>query len=74
MFAWHLTVLFDPNAEMLVDGVPTKSFSTKLGTAVFLSVPLVLGALLAFTPRKRMEQAFDTFNRFAKDFVTQHRK
>jgi hypothetical protein len=67
---WPVSILFDPSAAMPVNGVPHKDFPTKLGVAVLVLIAPAIGALLALSPRRKLEAALETFDRFAHDFVS----
>ena len=66
-----IAILFDPNATMNVNGVPTKEFGVKIGTAamLFFFGP-VLGGIFALSPRKKLEAAIAAFDRFAKSIMS----
>ena len=43
-------ILFDGNATISVNGVPTTDFGTKLAVAAFTLMFPIIGGILAFTP------------------------
>ena len=58
--------VFNPPAPILVNGIPTNDFTTKLGVATFVASFPVVGALLAFTPKHAMQKGLIAIIRFTK--------
>jgi hypothetical protein len=67
---YQIAILFDPQASIPVNGVPTKDFVTKLTVAAFTLIIPVLGTFFAFTSKKKMQGLLAAFDRRAKAFVT----
>jgi hypothetical protein len=71
MCIYQIAILFNPEATIPVNGVPTKDFVTKLSVAAFVSIFPVIGAILAITPKKLMQGKLVSFDRWAKGFGRQ---
>ena len=56
--------VFSPHATVMVDGVPTDDFATKLWVAVFAGSFPVVGAFLAFIPKRTMQRGLVAVSRF----------
>jgi hypothetical protein len=64
-----IITLFDANAAIMVNGVPTKDLGTKLAITGFVLIFPILGGLLALSPKSKIEAALNTFDAWAKKFV-----
>jgi len=65
---YPIAILFDPQATIQVNGVPTNDLFTKLGIAAFVLIFPVMGAFLAFTSKEKFERWLKKFDSRAKAF------
>jgi len=69
MLIHPLAVLFDPDATMNVNGVPRKELSVKIATVAFVSIGPLLGALIVFTPKKKLAGLMVAFEKWSSAWV-----
>jgi uncharacterized membrane protein len=51
-----VSLLLDPESEILLNGVPTKSMEVKRNAVLFTIIFPIIGGLLAFIPKRRLNK------------------